>query len=99
MKDVSVVTIQYRLGYLVMWTTGDSACRENLNLWDQTFAFKWIMHKISQFDGDYNNITLLGYSSGGTSVDLLSLSPHSRGNLFPTEIDFRLTIFFISLLP
>ncbi|ULU01595.1 hypothetical protein L3Y34_001725 [Caenorhabditis briggsae] len=77
-KDVVVVTIQYRLGYLGFWTTGDSSIPDNLALHDMTFALKWVNENIGLFNGDPNNITLMGQSAGGASVDLLSISPVSR---------------------
>ncbi|GMT17215.1 hypothetical protein PFISCL1PPCAC_8512, partial [Pristionchus fissidentatus] len=80
-RDVIFVTIQYRVGYLGFMTTGDSACPGNLGLWDQTAALQWINDNIEAFGGNKNNITLLGQSAGGASVDMLHLSPHST-NLF-----------------
>ncbi|EPB73764.1 hypothetical protein ANCCEY_07151 [Ancylostoma ceylanicum] len=78
-KDVVVVTMQYRIGYLGFFSTGDEECPGNLALWDQLLALKWVKENISQFDGDPENITLMGHSSGACCVDLLSLSPYSRG--------------------
>uniref|UniRef100_A0AC35FL75 Carboxylic ester hydrolase n=1 Tax=Panagrolaimus sp. PS1159 TaxID=55785 RepID=A0AC35FL75_9BILA len=75
-KDVVVVTIQYRLGFF-----GFSAGEDipsNLGLWDQTLALKWVKENINAFGGNPNNVTVFGQSAGGASADLLSISPHSR---------------------
>lgn len=78
LKDVIVVTINYRLGVFGFLTTGDNVCRGNMGLWDQTLALKWVQKHISSFGGDPDLVTVLGQSAGGASTDLLSLSPHSR---------------------
>ncbi|CAI2347443.1 unnamed protein product [Caenorhabditis sp. 36 PRJEB53466] len=77
-KDVVVVTIQYRLGFLGFWTTGDGSIPDNLAFHDMTFALKWVKENIAAFNGNPNNITLMGQSAGGASVDFLSISPISR---------------------
>ncbi|CAD6190683.1 unnamed protein product [Caenorhabditis auriculariae] len=77
-KDIVVVSINYRLGIFGFFTTGDDVCRGNFGLWDQTLALKWVQEHIASFGGDPKNVTIFGQSAGGASVDLLSLSPHSR---------------------
>ncbi|CAB3410666.1 unnamed protein product [Caenorhabditis bovis] len=84
-KDVVVVTINYRLGLLGFMSTGDDVCRGNLGLWDQTMALEWVRDHIRCFGGDPTNVTIFGQSAGGASVDLLCLSPHSR-DLFQRAI-------------
>ncbi|KHJ95927.1 hypothetical protein OESDEN_04119 [Oesophagostomum dentatum] len=78
-KDVVVVTVQYRLGYLGFFSTGDEVCPGNFALWDQTLALKWVQENIAFFNGNPQNVTVMGQSAGGASVDLLSICPASRG--------------------
>lgn len=75
-KGVITVTVQYRLGYLGFWNMGSSSC--NLALWDLTMALSWIRDNIGYFNGNPDNVTVMGQSSGGSLADILALSPHSR---------------------
>ena len=79
LKDVIVVTLNYRIGILGFFSTGDEVCPGNFALWDLTLGLKWIRDHIESFGGDPNNVTIFGQSAGAALVDLLALSPHSRG--------------------
>lgn len=56
-------------------------------------ALRWIKENISSFNGDPENVTLMGDSAGGAIADLLSLSPHSRGNLKKERDESSLDLF------
>lgn len=57
----------------------------NAGMKDQVLALRWIQKNIEKFGGNKNLVTLLGYSSGGTSVTAHLASPMSA-NLFQRAI-------------
>ncbi|XP_061578131.1 fatty acyl-CoA hydrolase precursor, medium chain-like [Cololabis saira] len=78
-QDVVVVLIQYRLGILGFFSTGDEHVSGNFGLLDQIEALRWIKEHIHNFGGDSDLVTIFGESAGGMSVSLLLLSPLSDG--------------------
>uniref|UniRef100_A0A1A9ZHC1 Carboxylic ester hydrolase n=1 Tax=Glossina pallidipes TaxID=7398 RepID=A0A1A9ZHC1_GLOPL len=77
-ENVVLVTLNYRLGPLGFLTAGPSA-PGNQGLKDQLLALKWVRDNIAAFGGDPNQVTVFGESAGGSSVQLLMLSPLSKG--------------------
>ncbi|GMR56770.1 hypothetical protein PMAYCL1PPCAC_26965 [Pristionchus mayeri] len=84
-KDIIVITIQYRLGFLGFFSLRNSSCKGNFGLWDQVAALEWTKRNVRAFGGDPSRITVGGQSAGAVSADLLSLSPVSR-DLFTQKI-------------
>jgi len=82
-KGVIGVTLNYRLGplgFLCLPELKQEAGRTgNYGLYDQHTAIAWVKHNIAAFGGDPDNITIMGQSAGGMSVQQHCLSPLSRG--------------------
>ncbi|XP_017953456.1 esterase S-like [Drosophila navojoa] len=68
--NVIVVKINYRVGPLGFLSTGDNVLPGNYGLKDQRLAIQWIKQNIDRFGGDPENIILLGFGTGGSSVHL-----------------------------
>uniref|UniRef100_A0A8B9N403 Carboxylic ester hydrolase n=1 Tax=Accipiter nisus TaxID=211598 RepID=A0A8B9N403_9AVES len=77
--NVVVVTIQYRLGIVGYFSTGDKHARGNWGYLDQVAALRWIQENIIHFGGDPGSVTIAGESAGGLSVSALVLSPLAKG--------------------
>ncbi|XP_049999396.1 pyrethroid hydrolase Ces2e-like [Alexandromys fortis] len=78
-EDVVVVNIQYRLGVLGFFSTGDQHARGNWGFLDQVAALRWVQQNIAHFGGNPDQVTIFGESAGGTSVSFHVVSPMSRG--------------------
>ncbi|XP_065202717.1 esterase E4-like [Planococcus citri] len=80
--DIVYVTIGYRLHALGFLNLGLEECSGNQGLKDIIMGLEWIQSNIKFFNGDPNNVTLLGSSSGGSVIHFLMLSPAVRDGLF-----------------
>eukprot|EP00079_Xenopus_tropicalis_P015641 XP_004913615.1 PREDICTED: carboxylesterase 5A-like [Xenopus tropicalis] len=78
-ENVVVVSIQYRLGILGFFSTGDKEAQGNFGFLDQVAALKWVQENIKEFGGDPESVTIFGQSAGGLSVSTHVLSPLSKG--------------------
>uniref|UniRef100_A0A6B2L1H4 Carboxylic ester hydrolase n=1 Tax=Arcella intermedia TaxID=1963864 RepID=A0A6B2L1H4_9EUKA len=83
--DVVIVSINYRLnvfGFLALDELNSNDERKvsgNYGILDQLLALKWVQNNIAAFGGDPKLVTLIGQSSGGTSIFALLSSPASQG--------------------
>nr|XP_020138152.1 liver carboxylesterase 1-like [Microcebus murinus] len=84
-ENVVVVAIQYRLGIVGFFSTGDEHSRGNWGHLDQVAALRWVQDNIANFGGNPGSVTIFGESTGGESVSVLVLSPLAK-NLFHRAI-------------
>ncbi|KAH8310438.1 hypothetical protein KR044_001355, partial [Drosophila immigrans] len=80
-EDVVYISIGFRTGPFGFLSFADPAVGlpGNAGLKDCILALKWIKANAGIFNGDVNNITLFGHSSGGMMCQLLSVSPKTEG--------------------
>ncbi|XP_021488687.1 acylcarnitine hydrolase-like isoform X1 [Meriones unguiculatus] len=76
-ENVVVVIIQYCLGVLGFFSTGDQHSRGNWGFLDQVATVPWVQQNIVHFGG--NQVTIFGQSAGGASVSFHVVSPMSQG--------------------
>ncbi|KAH8817487.1 Carboxylesterase [Xylogone sp. PMI_703] len=75
--DVTVVTLNYRLGAFGFLRHPDAG--DNFGLLDWVAALTWVSHNIHVFGGNPNNVTIFGQSSGAVAVRSLLSTPAARG--------------------
>ncbi|KAK8028501.1 hypothetical protein PG991_005557 [Apiospora marii] len=71
-QDVVVLSLNYRLGPFGFPISPAVPTKEqNVGLYDQRFALRWVQENIASFGGDPSRVTIFGESSGATSVSRL----------------------------
>lgn len=95
--DIVLVSINYRLGIFGFIDFSEIPGGEaypdtkNLGLLDQIAALKWIKENIAAFGGNPEQITLLGFESGATSICLLAACERAKG-LFQKAFAFDVNL-------
>lgn len=85
-KGIVFVSFNYRLGRFGTFLhpqlaaeNEDGGAVGNFAFMDQLAALRWIRRNIAAFGGDPDNVTLIGESAGGMSVNTWLTSPMARG--------------------
>lgn len=55
----------------------------NLGIKDIAAALRWIKINIGAFGGDPTRVTIVGHDTGAALVNLLFVSPNSKGTFIP----------------
>ncbi|KAJ0181320.1 hypothetical protein K1T71_003405 [Dendrolimus kikuchii] len=79
MKNVITVTFNYRLSVHGFLCLGTENIPGNAGMKDQVALLRWVNRNIASFGGNPNEVTIMGCSAGGSSVDLLTISKSTRG--------------------
>ncbi|KRY51457.1 Neuroligin-1, partial [Trichinella britovi] len=77
-KGLVVVTANYRLGPFGFISLGDKHTG-NYGLMDQNLVLKWVQNYIFAFNGNQDQVTIVGHGSGAVSAGLHMLSYGSEG--------------------
>ncbi|AEG50936.1 Carboxylesterase [Sphingobium chlorophenolicum L-1] len=85
-RGIMMVSFNYRIGRfgtfahpLLTKSDEDNGLVGNYGFMDQIAALKWVQGNIAKFGGDPANVTIIGESAGGMSVNTLLTSPMAKG--------------------
>lgn len=85
-QGVVVASFNYRLGRFGTFAhprlteeNADGGRLGNYGIMDQIAGLQWVKRNIAAFGGDPNNVTVMGESAGGMSINMLLTSPEARG--------------------
>jgi para-nitrobenzyl esterase len=82
---VVLVSFNYRLGrfgffaFPALDRRPAGGLRGDYTFMDQIAALQWVRRNVTSFGGDPRNVTIVGESAGGISVNALLMSPLARG--------------------
>ncbi|KAF5288355.1 hypothetical protein FQA39_LY15445 [Lamprigera yunnana] len=91
-QRVIVVTFAYRLNVMGFFTSNDGEALGNYGIMDQQAALLWVKNNIKTFNGNPDNVCLMGYGSGALSVGLHLINQQSR-DLFAKAIIMSANLF------
>ncbi|KAL4705270.1 hypothetical protein ACJJTC_010289 [Scirpophaga incertulas] len=100
-KKLIAITFNYRLGVHGFLCLGTTDVPGNAGLKDQVALLKWVKRNIASYGGDPKDVTIAGYSAGSSSVDILMLSPSTRGlfNKVIAESGANIAVFSVQIDP
>ncbi|XP_013148740.1 PREDICTED: venom carboxylesterase-6-like [Papilio polytes] len=78
-KAMIIVNFNYRLGPHGFLCLGTPDAPGNAGMKDQVALLRWIQRNIASFGGNPEDVTINGASAGASAVDLLMLSPTTKG--------------------
>ncbi|RVT94751.1 carboxylesterase/lipase family protein [Sphingomonas crocodyli] len=84
-QGIVLVSPNYRVGRMGFFAhpalTAEAKGGATANFWlmDQIAALGWVRRNIDKFGGDPSNVTILGCSAGGSSVNQLLVAPSAKG--------------------
>ncbi|XP_028170038.1 venom carboxylesterase-6-like [Ostrinia furnacalis] len=78
-KRIIAVTFNYRVGPHGFLCLGTEEAPGNAGMKDQVALLRWVKENIRDFGGNPDDVTIVGCSAGGASVDLLLLSKMANG--------------------
>ena len=92
-QGILVFSFNYRVGRFGAFAhpqltekNADGGLLGNYGYMDQIAALKWVQRNIAAFGGDAANVTIVGESAGGRSVNTLVTSPTGPGTVRQTVI-------------
>lgn len=74
---IKIVLLGFVTGFM---STGEGDTSGNYAILDQMAAMHWLRENIQSFGGDPNRVTLFGHGYGAALVNILLVSPVTKGN-------------------